>query len=241
MLVSRSVVILALILAPSFTPLVHVDRPVRSVAAALLLAHIVAGVFVVRCSRRRLAIAVAGAMLCVDAVLSGVMLGAVTQPASPSVAIGAVVLAIGFQTGGWRALCLCGVGMGLGVAAAMASDVGTPLLFSPTLSYSTALNVETSFAGTAATGTAAWVFPTVLDADTSFAGTSALVPPAYHFTTRLEVDTAFAGVSATGSSAPLFVPGLALACIALCVGNGFNLLRLRRARHRIAKHRERRR
>ncbi len=241
MLLSRGVVTLALILAPSFTLLVHIDKPVRSVAAALLLAHIVAGVFVVRCSCRRLAIAVAGAMLCLDAILSGVMVGAAAQANSPSVAIGVVVLAIGFQTGGWRALFACGVGIGLGVAAAVSSDIGTPLVFSPTASYSTALNVETSFAGTPAIDTAGWEFPTVLDVDTSFAGTSALVPPAYHFTTKLDVDTTFAGLPATGGSAPLFVPALVLACIALCLGTGVTLLRVRRERHRIAEDRERRR
>jgi hypothetical protein len=215
-LISRSAVILALILAPSFTLLVHVDKPVRFVAAVLLFVHVVAGVFVLRSSCPRLAIAVAGALLCVDAVLSGVMLGADGRMSSPPVAIGMVVLAIGFQTGGWRALCVCSIGLGLGVAVAIWSDMGAPFVFSPALSYSTALNVETSFAGT-----------------------RALARPVYHFSTRLKVDTSFAGGPAIGQSARLFVPALVLACIALCAGNGVTLLRVGRERHRMERDRER--
>ena len=239
MLVTRSVVILALILAPSFTRLVCVDEPVRSVAVALLLAHIVTGALVVRCPWRRLAVAVAGAMLGVDALLSGVMLGAVTRMASPAIAVGVVVLAIGLQSGGWRAVCACVLGIGFGAAAAMWSEIGSPLVFSPAVSYSSALNVETSFAGTSAIGAGGWQFSTVLDVDTSFAGTAALVPPAYHFTTRLDVDTSFAGGPAMGLPAPLFVPALLLACIALCVGNGVSLVRVRRERHRTTEDRGR--
>lgn len=160
-----------------------------------------------------------------DAVLSGVLVGAAADLSSPSVAIGLVVPSIAFQIGGARALLLSAVGIVAGMAVAAWSPIGTPLLFSPTASYGTALRVETSFASSPAIAMAGPQFATVLDPDTSYAGAPGLAPPTYMFATDLGIDTTLAETPSAACAAPPVRPALALAFIAVGLGGAVSLLR----------------
>lgn len=224
-LVSRIVVLSALIAAPWVTTVVYVEQPVRYAAAALLLAHLVAARLVVRRAGRSVATAATCIMLVIDAVLSGVLIGAACDMRSPAIPVGLVVLAIGFQAGGWRALLGSSIGIVAGIVVTAWSPLGTPLLFSPAASYATALRVDTSFAGSPAVAVAAPQFPSVLDPDTSYAGTPGLSPPAYIFATDLSVDTTYAGVPSAAYGAPPMLPVFALAFVAVWVGGAVSLLR----------------
>ncbi len=224
-LVSRGVVFAALITAPWFTSAIYVEQSVRFGAAALLLAHAVAARVVVRRAGRPVAVAVAGAMLIIDAVLAGVLIAAAADARSVAIPIGLVVLANGFQVAGGRALLASGAGILAGIGVTAWSPPGSPLLFSPVQSYATALRVDTSFAGTNAAAFAAPQFASVLDADTSYAGRRAMSPPAYTFSTDLAVDTTFDGVPSAAHGPQPLLPAFALAFVSLSIGGAVSVLR----------------
>src|SRR5262249_2284597 len=119
---------------------------------------------------------------------------------------GLVALALGFEAGGWLMTGACTALIALGCGIAIGLDVA-PLIFSPMLSFSTVLSVETSFAGV----------PAVL----------AVAPP---FRPVLQVETSFDGVTGVGSTLPLFLPAMVVALGAVITGGAVNLVRAWRAR-----------
>lgn len=209
MLLTRSIVMLTLIVAPWVTALVYVAPVVRVTTAALLLLHLVSTRFIVRNSQRpSMRLAFCG-LLAIDALLSGVLLGTDPRLGGPAAPLSAVVLAMSFGAAGWFALLLCALATLVTAVTTAWCAVAGPLLLSMTLSFAPTLSLETFVAGAPAS--------------------TALGVP-----TALSVETVFAGVPAIDRGATLFVPALAIALIALCVGSGASLLRVRRTLSAVA-------
>lgn len=232
-LVTRGIVLGALIGVPSLTASVAVDPTVRLLAGALLLVH-AGGVLRVRRGDAWCTV-VAVLLLACDGVLCGVLVRGLPELRGPGLPLIGVVLAIGFQTAGWSAALGCFGAVVAGAAAAAWLHIDAPLMLSPRLVFPTTLSVETLFAGVPAVTTAMPSVPTALSADPSFAKALAVTTPVYWLPTTLAVETHFGGVPALGSVAGLFVPAVAIAVLAVGVGGGLNLRRARRAAHAAAK------
>ena len=227
MLVTRGIVLAALIVAPAVTSHVAVDPRVRVVAPALLLAH-AAGVLSVRGGEGFSAL-ISVLLLACDGVLCGALVRGLPELRGPGLPLICVVLAIGFQTAGWSAMLGCLGAVVAGVAAGAWLRLDTPLMLSPRLVFPTALSVESLFAGVPTVATATPMFPTVLSAEPSFAKALAVTTPFYWLPTTLSVETYFAGAPAMGSVAALFMPTVVVAVFAVGLGGGLNLRRVRRA------------
>ncbi len=217
-LITRTVVLGALIVTPWLTATVYAEPAIRYVAAVLWLAHVVVARVVMRRAGHPVAMGLSGAMLMVDATLAGILIGAAVDARGAALAIGVAVLAIGFQLGGWGALLGAGAGVAAGIGVTVWSPPGSPLLFAPAPTYATALGVDTSFAGAPAVAVAPPQFASALDPDTSYAGTPALTPPACTFSTDLAVDTTFVGVPAAAHCRQPLLPAFALAFAGVSLG-----------------------
>ena len=228
MLATRSIILLTLIVTPSVSSYVAVDPRVRSVAAALLLAH-AAGTLVSVRRAGRLSMVACALLLACDGVLCGALVQGLPQMRGPGLPLVAVLLAIGFQTAGWGGACGCVVALIAGVAGAGWLGIAAPLILSPRLVFSTMLSVETLFAGAPAVATAMPALPTALLVEPSFAGALTATVPVYWPPTALGVETSFAGMPVVGSVAALFLPTLLVAVSALALGGGVSLLRVGRA------------
>jgi hypothetical protein len=196
---------LAVVATPWITSFVLVAPGVRATAAALLLAHGGVIILVLRRGRQWPAAAAFLTVLALDGFCAGMLLGADLQLGSPAVSICLALLAMSLMAGGWR--------VGLGSVLAVCAGIETamyrglePLVLSPVMSVPTTLSVETSFANA-----------------------PAVMPPS--FLTTLSVETLYGGspVAAFSSSAPLFMPVLAIMLLAICLSAGLNLLRARKA------------
>jgi hypothetical protein len=204
MLLTRSIVALALIVTPWLTALVYVAPVARNAAAGLLLLHVCGTRFLVRHRQRAAATLVFGGVLMADALCAGVLLGADLRLRGPATPIALVVVAMSFGVQEWSGALLCTAVTGAAAAATAWSDRIGPLIAWTQPSFSPSLSVESFFAG-------------------------APVSVAPGLPTVLSVETLFAGVPAIDRSAPLYMPALAIALFALCVGSGASLLRVRRA------------
>lgn len=203
MLLTRSIVTLTLIVVPWLSASIYVAAGVRAAAAAMLLLHVGSTRVIVR-NRQRLAANAFWGVLGIDAFASGLLLATAPQLRGPAVPLMLVVLAMSFEGGGGWGLLLCTLVMSVTAAAAAWCEVAGPVIVSTALSFSPVLSVETFFAGGPTSG-------------------------APGLSTTLSVETLFAGVPVLDRGAPLFVPALALGLIALCVGGGVSLLRVRSA------------
>jgi len=209
MVLTRSLVAAAVIVAPWVTPAVHVAITAGAAAVVVVLVNIATAVTVLR-RPSWWSTPVLASLLAADPVLSGILLGAERQPWGVGTAAGLVALALGFEAGGWMITGACAALIALGCGIAVGLDVA-PLIFSPMLSFSTALSVETSFAGV----------PAVL-----------AVAPA--FRPVLQVETSFGGVPGVGSTLPLFLPAMVIALGAVITGGAVNLTRAVLARRAAA-------
>lgn len=233
MLVTRSVVLLALVLTPSLTTRIYVDAVARTAGAALLLAHIGSTRRVVR-RPERWSTTIFLTLLAIDGLLAGVVAGADLEWRGASVPIVAVALALGFETAGWPGLACCAAAAAFGVGAAARSGIGALLMFSPALASSTTLDVETLFAGVTTVAAAVPLCAPALSVEPTFAGALVADAPVCAPATTLSVETRFTGHPAIGSRADLFLPMLVLVFGAIAVGGAVSLLRVRSARKAVA-------
>jgi hypothetical protein len=231
-LVTCAVMTVALIAVPQLTPWVSVGAGVRRVAAVLLLIHAaVTLAIVLKPGHWPLALLFLG-LLALDALLGGLLIGA--QPHAAAALIAVAVLVISLEVGGWLAASLSVVATGVGAAAAVWWEIGSGLLLQAAVSFPTMLAVETSFAGRAALAAPAAAVPTVLTVETLVAGVPAVDSPAMPLGTVLSVETRYADAPAFASAEEVFVAALAIALVALCLGLGTSVWRVRRARSAVA-------
>ncbi len=232
-LLTRSIVLGALIGAPAVTAYVAIDPTVRVLAGGLLLVH-AAGVLSLRRGDWWCMI-VSILLLACDGMLCGALVHGLPELRGPGLPLISVVLALGFQTAGWSSTLGSFGAVVAGVAGAAWLRIDAPLMLSPRLVFPTTLSVETLFAGLPAVTTAMPILPTALSVDPSFAKALAVATPVYWLPTTLAVETHFGGVPALGSVSGLFVPAVVIAVLAVGVGGGLNLRQTRRAVHRSAK------
>jgi hypothetical protein len=201
-----------LIAAPWLSSAVQVAPSVRATAASLLLAHGVAAVLVLTRGRQWFATASVLALLGVDALGAGLLFGADVQATSPAISLCLAVLLLSSLAGGWLAGLVSTLAAAVGVAVATYGGFA-PLLLSAAVWFPTTLSVETSFANVRALAVVARSVPTMLSIETFYRGSPIL---------------------SVGSSAPLFIPVLAMTLVAICIGAGANLLWARKARGAVA-------
>lgn len=206
MLVPRAVVSIGFVVAPWLTAVFHVTAATRVAAAAVLFAQVASTVVLLRLPGRR-STNLFMALLAVDFLLCGVVLGAEHQLWGVGVPMAILALAMSFEVAGWVTVGTAAVLIAVGYAAAAWLGIRTPLLWPDTLMFGTALSVETSFAGTPVVDAAVW-----------------------SFSTALHVETSFGGVSGLGWTTALFLPVPAIALAALATGALVNIRRVRRAR-----------
>jgi len=212
-LLTQAVLALALIAGPWFVEALDVAPGVRLSVGALLVVHCVTTLLVLRRGGQRPVAALFLAMLVVDALGAGVVLGADWQLRSPAISICMVVVAVSLMAAGWAAALASVVATAAGVGVAMHAGIAAPLVRAATLWFNTTLAVETSFANTPVLAMPVVSFPTTLSVETLYAGQSVL------------------GV---GPSAPLFLPALVIAFVAVGFGAGVNVGRSRKARAAMA-------
>ncbi len=222
----------AVAMAPHLAPWVAVPEDVGRAAALLLVIHAaVTLAIVLKPGRWRLALLFLG-LLAVDAVLGGLLVGA--QPHGAAAGIAVAVLVMSFKVGGWLAASVSVVATGIGVAAAVWWGIGHGLLLQAAISCPTTLAVETSFPGSTVIAARAAAAPTALSVETFVGGAPARRSSVVSFPTVLSVDTQFAGAPAFASAEEVFVPALTVVLIALCLGLGASVWRVRRARSAVA-------
>jgi hypothetical protein len=227
LLVSRSCITLALLCAPLLTPIVYVEGTVRRAAAALLLAHLVTTGLALQYPGRSSSVALY-ALLGLDALLCGALLGVHGTLLWAGVPLALLVLALGLEAAGPAAVVGCTLALALGAAASPWFGITRPLVFAPAVVFPTFLSVESSYAGAPVIATDAVSFPTVLSVEPTFGGAPAAAGSEYAVPTVLTPETEFAGVSAVGSSTPLVVPAVLLVLGAITVGCAVSLWRVRR-------------
>ncbi len=231
MLVTRSLVLLALILTPVLTPAVRVEAAARTAAAALLLAHIGSTAQVLRRPGRG-TMTILFALLSIDGLLAGLLAGADPGWRGTAVPFAALSLALSFAAAGGAGLAYGIAVTTLGAGAALWSGMVTPLVFSPSPTFFTILDVEPRY------GTTIAAIPplcaTALSVEASFAAVRDANAPACAPATRLSLETLFAGRAAGLSSAGLFTPTFLLVCGAIAIGSAVSLLRVRAATHLVA-------
>ncbi|MFI5397231.1 MAG: hypothetical protein ACHQ9S_16960 [Candidatus Binatia bacterium] len=210
-LLTCSVLAITLGAAPWLTRFAQVAPAVRMAALALLLMHMATAVLVSQPGRQWAAL-LALAVLVLDALGAGILLGADLQPRSPVLVMAFVVLLMNMMVGGWLAVLDGVIAVGFGTSGAMLGGVTGLLTRSPTV----------------------WLPRTVLDVELLFAGVPAVGLSAPPLPTTLSVEPQFAGVPAVTSTSELFMPALAAALFAVCVGTGVTLLRARKAREAVA-------
>ena len=211
-LLAQALGVLALIAAPWLTMAVYVLPAVKLVAAALLLMQAVTCVFLLRGGGRTAVVAFM-TVLMVEALGAGLLLGVDLQPWSPTTAICLAILVMSVMAGSWLGGLASVLAIAVGVGLATHPGPAGPLLRSAMLMLGAALGLDTSIANIPPLATTAASFPTMLSVETSYDGSPVVV----------------------GASAPLFVPALAIALLAVAIGGGLNVLRARKATAAVAK------
>ncbi len=211
-LLTQTILAATLVAVPWITASVYVAPAVSGAAVALLLAEYVSAVFLYRAGVRVLAAAAFVALLGVEAVGAGVLLGVDLQPRSPALAIAVAVVAMSWMAGGPMGTVGAAIGVAAGLAGAARTPMLEPLLTSGSMGFSPTLNVQSWLATVPALATTTVSFPTTLSVETFYAGTPVLV----------------------GSSTPLLLPALALSLLAVFLGGGVNVLRGRKAAAAVA-------
>jgi len=201
-LLTLGLLALMLVAAPWLSGGVHVAARVRFVAAALLILHGVTASLVLRREGQWLAATAVVGLFAMDALGAGILLGADLRLTSPGVALCLAVLVMSLMAGGATVgtanlLVACA-----GIIAAQYGGL-MPLVVSPAVSFPTTLSVEPSYANVPALASAGPAFATMLSVEPTYAGHMVL---------------------SFGSSAALFLPALAVALVAMCLGLGVNLL-----------------
>jgi hypothetical protein len=226
-LVTCAIISLALLLIPELTPRVIVPPAVRYAAAGLLLVHAaLTGVLVLKPGQWLVALLFLF-LLATDAGLCGVLLNGPEHRLALLVAVAVLVMSL--EVGGWLAAALTVAATAVGTGVAAVWGISSALVVPIAVAFPTTLAVETSFAGHAVVAAPAVSFATRLSVDTSRAGV-----PALTFPTVLSVETWVAGGPAFASPEGLFIPGLALVLVALCLGLATSLWRVRKARTAVA-------
>jgi hypothetical protein len=210
-LLAQALGVLALIAAPWLTMAVYVAPAVKLIAVVLLLMQAVTYVFVLRDGGRAAVVAFM-AVLMVEALGAGLLLGVDLQPWSPTTAICLAILVMSVMAGSWLGGLASVLAIAAGVGLATQPGPAGPLLHSAVLVLGAALGVDASIANAPPLATTAPSFPTMLSVETSYAG----------------------GPVVVGASTPLFLPALAIALLAVLIGGGVNLLRARKATAAVA-------
>jgi hypothetical protein len=234
LLVTRSIVLVALLGAAAMLSWVRVEANVRIVVVLLLALHTAGTLCIVRSRDDAFVMAATASSLALDALLCGWLAGAAGQLWSPALPLALAVLVIGFLLA--RSSGAIATAALLIVAASLTiwSQPGTPLLWSPLLRLDTTLIPETVYAGEQALAGAPAPLATVLDSESWFAGGIVVEGSGHGFPTALSVDTSFAGAPAFTSQTPLLAPAFLIAVVALAAGGATHLLRLRRTRSAVA-------
>lgn len=197
---------LALCAAPWLATRVCVAPAVQWAALTLLPLHAVAALLWRSPARHRMP-PLALAVMMADALGAGVLLGGDLQPLSPGGPVALVVLLMILVTGGRDAVLWGVLVTVLGTGCSLLGQVSALLAIAPLpLPPSALLEVETVFAGVQ-------VSPV---ADRTFS-------------TTLSIEPNFAGLPACGLTSGLFMPALAIALLAACVGAGVSIGRVRGA------------
>ncbi len=183
------------------------DDAVRAAAALLLVAHCVSAALMMSRPRRWPLAVLCLTLLVVDALLGGILVSGSAQPRGAAAPVVLLALGVSLGGGGWRTALVALLGSTAGVALGLWCNFTGPLLACPALS-----------------------FPPVLSIETSFAGMTPIVPVVVSFPGPLSVETFLAGVPFQASTAPLFMPALTIVLVALVVGLGANVIRVRQAK-----------
>jgi hypothetical protein len=210
-LLAQALGVLALIAAPWLTMAVYVVPAVKLIAAALLLMQAVTCAFVLWGGGRAAVVAFM-AVLMVEALGAGLLLGEDLQPWSPTTAICLAIVVMSVMAGSGLGGLASVLAIAVGVGLAMHPGPAGPLLRSAMLVLGAALGVDTSIANAPPLATTAVSFPTMLSVEASYAGSPVVV----------------------GASAPLFLPALAIALLVVLIGGGLNMLRARKAAAAVA-------
>jgi hypothetical protein len=203
--------VLALIAAPWLTMAVYIFPAVKLIAAALLLMQAVSCVFVLW-GGGRTAVAAFVAVLMVEALGAGLLLGVDLQPWSPTIAICLAVVVMSVMAGSWLGGLASVLAIAVGVGLITHPGPAGPILHSAMLALGAALGVDMSIANAPPLASTAVSFHTMLSVETSYAGSPVVI----------------------GASAPLFLPALAIALLAVLIGGGLNVLRARKATAAVA-------
>lgn len=234
MLLTRSVATLMLIVAAGANVFEVDPRRVMAAGAGYLAVHAVATLWMVRRPGRR-AIALALALLVVDAAMAGGLLSSGPVWRGPAIAVAALAIGISFEATAWRGVLLngCVIVVVLGVMAWSGRVPSPP----PVRPYSPALSVERSFAGARIPSSVAATFAGLLSVETRFAGAPVRAATG-HLSPLLSVERSFGGVELerrTIRAPSVFIPAALLAAaVALIVGNIANLARSHRTRTAVA-------
>jgi hypothetical protein len=207
LLLAQAIMALVLVGAPWLTAFVYVAPLVRAAAALLLVAHCVSAALMMSRPRRWPLAVLCLTLLVVDALLGGILVSGSAQPSGAAAPVVLLALGVSLGGGGWRTTLVALLGSAAGVALGLWCNFTGPLLACPALS-----------------------FPTVLSIETSFAGVTPIVPVVVSFPGPLSVETFLAGVPFQASTAPLFMPALTIVLVALVVGLGANVIRVRKAK-----------
>ena len=204
MLVPRVAIALAVVLVPWLLPSVDVVPTARVVAAALVTAQVASTVAMQRRPGNRAAVVFA-AVLAVDVVLCGVVLGSERHLSGVGLPMALIAVTLCFAIDGWIGAGLGALLVGAGSAAAASLPIHAPIIWPDSLVFGTTLSVETVYAGRPAVDATMLWFPTAL-----------------------HVETSFGGVSGLGWPAAVLLPVLALAVAALGLGTIVSLWGVRR-------------
>jgi hypothetical protein len=210
-LLAQALGVLALVAAPWLTMAVYVAPAVKLIAAALLLVQAVTCIFLLRGGGRAAVVAFM-TLLTVEALGAGLLLGVDLHPRSPTTAICLAMLVMSVMAGSWRGGLASVLAIAVGVGLATHPGPAGPLFHSAMLELGAALGLGTVIPNAPPLATTAVSFPTMLSVETSYGGSPVFV----------------------GASAPLFLPALAIALLAVVIGGGLNVLRARKATAAVA-------
>jgi len=234
MLLTRSLVMLALIGVAWWYELSRDPSRLAAVGAAYLATQAIGTLWMVR-RPGRVSIALCSALLAVDAAIAGLLLGSGLAWYAPGVALAVVAVGLGLEAIGWRGVLLSGC-VSVAITAALAWSGFTSV--SPTRVPPPVLSVEQSFAGVRVESGEGSSFAGALSVETSFAGTPVFTAAVRRLSPVLSVERSYNGVVAE-ARAPIALSELLLfsllaAVLAVVAGNLLSLVRSRRAQTDVA-------